>query len=97
MSEAVTLWGPWIEHDGSGCPVVGRLVNCETFSGERFVIIAGSECRKAGVDPNGPKSAWVWTKPSLGCVIRYRVKRSRGMEILQAILKDVRQLEPVTA
>ena len=93
MSQAVKFWGPWIKHDGSGCPVVGRLVNCETFSGERFVVHAGEECREAGVDPNGPQSAWVWSRPRMGCIIRYRVKRSPGMEMLQAILRDVRQLE----
>jgi len=84
-------WGPWIEHDGRGCQVEGQYVDLETFGGVRWEGIAGSECRAAGYSPNDPiGSAWIWPfLPPPGKVDRYRVRRPRGLTILEGLLADL--------
>jgi hypothetical protein len=81
-------WGPWIEHDGKGCPCVGHYVHCmfdERVSGEPDVFlgevyyIAGSrgiECR-----------SWDWSNSrEFSRVIRYRIRKPRGLTILENLV-----------
>jgi len=71
-------WGPWIEHDGKGCPCVGEYVhNVHNHGGEWFGI-AGSQ---------GGRS-WDWSA-NFSKIIRYRIRRHRGMAILNAILTNL--------
>lgn len=89
-------WGPWIEHDGKGCHVLGMVVRVLTFEGEERVVIAGAECREWGNDPNGPKSAWVWDKPAPfhpQCVREYQIKKPKGLTILEGVLSSVPKKE----
>ncbi len=92
-------WGPWVDHDGKGCPVIGRLVQVR-LSGYSSVIeiVAGDEARAAGVCVNtSPDSAWEgerWqTRFRHGFVLKYRVKKPRGMKILEGILAGVKDKE----
>ena len=81
-------WGPWLQHDGSGCPCVGQMV--QAF----YRLQDGSE-----VDPHGPFIAegdplsWAWAVVSVmpwDCpIIRYRIRRPKGMAIINAILADL--------
>lgn len=77
-------WGPWIEHDGKGCPCVGQyvhvvVVNSYGFEKETFVI-AGSQ---------GGKS-WDWRNaPKYTRIIRYRIHKPRGLTILENLIADL--------
>lgn len=85
-------WGPWIEHDGKGCPCVGAFVHVvhEGFAGwfMQGQLIAGSQ--------GGFSWDWrYWLKVPPGHnsmatrVIRYRIRKPRGMTILESLLENL--------
>jgi hypothetical protein len=88
-------WGPWIEHDGNGCPAKGEFVhaffdragrNLETreWTQEAYFLAKGDL---------SPLSAWLWSNASRVCVIiRYRVRRPLVSEWLAETTSDL----PVT-
>lgn len=76
-------WGPWIEHDGKGCPCVGMYVQVEKFSG----VISEGRVASAEVITNGPRSAWVFRPfhlplQRLSYVYRYRIRRPSALQTL---------------
>ncbi len=99
MSDAE--WGPWIEHDGKGCPVpVGTKGDAELRCGRIVPFCAGMGSTRGG--PYKPSkfrgtSAWEWGgKPANHFgeeVIRYRVRKPRGLTILENLIADL----PATA
>lgn len=86
------MWGPWINHNGKGCPCIGAFVEVEALKGPhgpvRWTYIAGSlgaECR-----------SWDWTNyPRYSKITRYRVRKPKGLVMLQEIAMGVRQPEKV--
>jgi hypothetical protein len=81
-------WSDWIEHDGRGCPCVGMWVQAVMDSGKLREGIAGGE---------GGRS-WTWEladKAFIARLIRYRIRKPRGLTMLEEIAKGVR--EPVDA
>jgi hypothetical protein len=86
-------WGPWIEHDGKGCPLpVGTAYSAfdvwadgheeyfEAFAGER----------------GGFSWDWQWSlgsppghKYAATRIVRYRVRKPRGLTILEGLLSDL--------
>ncbi len=90
-------WGPWIDHDGAGCPVaIGTLGE---MTGESHALsVYGSNVTTVYGDLSTAGQAWDWSqfgRPSLagngavGKVLRYRVQRPRGLQILDAIIADL--------
>jgi hypothetical protein len=80
-------WTDWIDHDGKGCPCVGWMVQAihDGFF-DTWIGIAGSE---------GGES-WDWTySDSYAPLIRYRVRKPKGAEMLEQLVQDVP--EPVDA
>lgn len=71
-------WGPWIEHDGKGCPCVGALVNVQWCDSEYTTGIAGS----AG------GSGWDVQKEPLMYVVRYRIRKPKGLTMLERVARD---------
>lgn len=76
------LWGPWIDHDGKGCPCVGKVCRVvqEGVSGETYDV--------TGVAEGSP--AWDWSNYGTlgtykgkngrwGRVIRYRIRKPRAL------------------
>lgn len=87
-------WGPWIEHDGKGCPCVGQLVQIV----ERDHGV--SPPRIAGAMFDGTESwsgsGWHWAVIPYGPdgvewdpIIRYRIRKPRGLTILEQVLSDL--------
>lgn len=78
-------WTEWFQHDGKGCPCVGKMVQVEVH-GSRTGRIWFEEGRAGS---NGGHS-WNWTNKSI-CIliIRYRIRRPKGMAILHQILADL--------
>lgn len=75
-------WGPWIEHDGKGCPCRGEYVHIVYEDQIEFCGIAGS-------GEYGGKS-WDWSNAGLfSRVIRYRIRKPRGLTILESVLREV--------
>lgn len=84
-------WGPWIEHDGKGCPCEGMWVRAEYADGEVSEHIAmGYLWPGEGQVVN----CWDWGECAIcDCldwrVIRYRIRKPRGMVILEALLTNL--------
>ena len=87
----MTEWSPWIEHDGKGCPCVGQFVHLVFGDGNEILCIAGERAKTNGIAVNGPWSAWVWGEqdPEPWEIIRYRIRKPRGMVILETLLADL--------
>ncbi len=77
-------WGPWIDHDGKGCPCVGSYVHviyaddvddfCIAFGG-------GSWTYGYAYDYN------TWLDGSEP-IIRYRIRKPSAMKLLQSIVEN---------
>lgn len=82
MQEA---WGPWVMHDGRGCPVrAGTIV--EVVFEDRF----GYQSRTIGCTDGDAYSSWDWSfYPELKKIIRYREKKPKGLEMLREIAADL--------
>lgn len=85
------LWSEWIEHDGKGCPVVGRLVHIVYkrpagklfWSGARAL----SDGSAIGIATGGP--SWFWGS-GWNPVIRYRTRIYRaGLDLIASINEPV--------
>lgn len=78
-------WGPWIRHDGKGCPVrPGTIV--EVVCEDRF----GFTMRQISCVSGGSYSSWDWGHfPELKKIIRYREKKPKGLQILQEQLSSL--------
>lgn len=76
-------WGPWVVHDGRGCPLpAGTIV--EVVCEDRF----GFALRRILTVHGGDYSSWNWAHyPKLMRVIRYREKKPKGLQLLETRLK----------
>lgn len=80
-------WGPWIEHDGSGCPCVGQYVQVK-FDDDRPDVFGFSY----GVLDE--TSGWLLENACRVAVfIRYRIRKPKGLTILQDILREVERVD----
>lgn len=78
-------WGPWIDHDGKGCPCVGRIVKVQFVDLEVRDITAADTGIWLWTDPEEPQRGWFRGVDELGInyasvpVIRYRIRRPRAL------------------
>ena len=84
-------WWPWIEHDGKGCPCVGRWVQVKSLS-----FLSQKTMHVEGIAGSGGGISWDWTmygKPYGGVIVAkimcYRIRKPRGMAIMESILTDL--------
>ena len=83
-------WGPWVEHDGTGCPVpIGTWVQ---VAGKHGGVDEG-RVTQASFD----ESRSQWFKRYVGewdYIIRYRIRKPRALEQLREIARNPeRELE----
>lgn len=82
-------WGPWIEHDGKGCPVPNGILAEIT----EVAIADGADFKKGdkrqGVVVVRPTLSWDWDLAITCIITRYRIRKPRGMTVLEAILREV--------
>ena len=93
-------WGPWIDHDGNGCHCKGCYVHVKRRDGSYDKYIAGTRSfRRDGscrVGQYGCSSSWRFGFEYNGArkekwkidreIIRYRVRKPRGMAVLEDAL-----------
>lgn len=87
-------WSEWVEHDGSGCPCIGEYVQLEydvevdatMWRGPSDAIIHGK--RVEVIVRRGPLNSWNW-RIGWARVIRYRIRKPKGLTILTNILREV--------
>lgn len=91
-------WGPWIEHDGKCRPVAaGVICEVEYAHGGTRIITAGSGKlvsvgKRVEIGYYGPLYASSWVHAGKGkCapIIRYRIRKPRGLTILESLLTDL--------
>jgi len=83
-------WGPWVTHDGKGCPCVGDYVNSVSAGGEEFYHIAHGMLAEGDglcVDCWVAAECLVVGKPDWA-VTRYRIRKPLGLTMLEAIARD---------
>ena len=76
-------WGPWIEHDGTDCPIsAGKYIMAQGTSGK---IVQGTI-----VDPSN-SYGWNWSgrRLMMGYVIRYHIRKPEGLIILEQVLENL--------
>jgi hypothetical protein len=81
-------WSEWFLHDGRGCPCVGGFVHTisERETGRFFE-------RRLIAAQNGGKS-WDWSNyPKYTRVIRYRIRKPKGLTILEGLLENLPERE----
>jgi len=84
-------WGPWIDHDGKGYPecVIGRVCQATEVCRSRGVF-TDVEFICLGQWPDG--GSWNWNNyPETTKVIRYRIRKPKGMKILEQLLDNLPQ------
>lgn len=86
-------FGPWIEHDGRGCPVpAGTVVRVQWNDGDFYVDTVTSDLISP---PTGMTSCWHWASwhplkfIEYAYVARYSVKKPRGLTILENLIADL--------
>ena len=86
-------WGPWIEHDGklaphlSGLWIEGDVEDCLAV-GRR--IVSTSVERLEWRVGSGLGKSWDWSNwPEYSRILRYRIRKPRGLTILEEILNDL--------
>ena len=89
-------WGPWIEHDGKGCPVPdGTLVNAVWDDEDESYFVQGEnkwfETKQGGKCNGYGNSGWIIEEtntPYDAMIIRYRIRKPRAMKLLQSIAEN---------
>ena len=94
-------WGPWIEHDGAGVCVPGGSVLQVKFGGPGLMP---DDFAKLSLEAY-PGFFWRWKRvktgwfssemrrvcddPAYAPIIRYRIRKPRGMVVLEGLLADL--------
>ena len=83
-------WGPWVEHDGKGCPCVGRYVQTVFDCRSRRDANPNVKLINGGFGSEGFAAGGVsWYYGACGVnIIRYRIRKPRGMTVLQEIVAN---------
>jgi hypothetical protein len=72
-------WGPWIEHDGSGCPCVGMWVHRIYGRPGLDTVDGKTKSEKIGLVMNAQSGCWRWSN-GFSPVIRYRIRKPRALQ-----------------
>lgn len=90
-------WSEWFSHDGNGPPVGidGHFIGVEFRCGHVWEGVYGADHGKTDKGApvaygDGRKSSWRWgTYHPKWDAIRYRIRRPKGMAILEQLLADI--------
>ncbi len=94
-------WGPWIEHDGGGCPCAFMYAQfvCErpiTRHPHHYIRIDAYTCEgivmKGGMGRR--ENSWNWRAGNK--IIRYRIRKPRGMTVLEKIAANPEREKQLT-
>jgi hypothetical protein len=88
-------WGPWIEHDGKGCPCLGAWAQTERLG--KYVFPHTGTHRAILEGRIEEPANWDWSRfgerlprgTVASKVIRYRIRKPRGLTILESLLADL--------
>ncbi len=109
--KADSAFGPWLDHDGMGCPVpVGTVVIAalhDPFTLEDHVcgpFTVGQPWRQGTLWSDGSPAEWVWSVPPVMCdgfhevlIVRYRVQRPAALRQLVTLIEALPAPEGIDA
>lgn len=90
-------WGPWIEHDGRLVPVQsGTFIHIvfednDEWVGRENVDVSRSKFGVLIIPDGDAPYGWIWSHPECkrgDKIIRYRVRKPRGLTILEHIAQQ---------
>lgn len=86
-------WGPWIEHDGKGCPCKGFTVESVDGEGEALIHVAGQFLEEGIGDVVDCWNIYECVAMEVeGWAIRkYRIRKPSGMTLLEKIVEKPSQ------
>jgi len=82
-------WGPWIEHDGAHIPTefaVGDVVQVISENNETGSLDLSPP--KVVLPGDFARHNWFWGE-STHDTLRYRIRKPRGMVVLEALLQEL--------
>ena len=89
-------WEPWVEHDGKGCPdsIAGKWIQVVAEHGPKGILAGQIETQEGVADPC--HAEWDWKNFGIlapigvyvARILRYRVRKPKGLELLRAIAAD---------
>ena len=85
-------WGPWIEHDGSPEAPIGMFAEVtERAISDGVLWSKGDERTGVFLLRDPLPYSWTWEQPPLANshVIRYRIRKPRGMVVMENLLADL--------
>jgi len=85
MTDEREEWGPWIEHDGKGCPCLGEYVEAEFALPSNHKDMMG---KAEGIASDGI-SSWYWGNNGFTDIIRYRIRRPRALTQLRDMVENL--------
>lgn len=78
-------WGPWVIHNGKGCPLPSGTI-VEVVSEDGF----GFARREIAAVTGGSYSSWNWKHyPELKRIIRFRARKPKGLVMLEEQMRDL--------
>lgn len=86
-------WGPWIEHDGKGCPdLAGYLLQCKV---ERDMDLPETRPEDCDRELSRP---WLWAlMPWPYRVVAYRIRRPKALQQLREIAENPPRVREVVS
>jgi len=85
-------WGPWIEHDGKGCPLHPGVYVMVCFE---WPTMKGKQKIQEGplTQARCASENWLWPRRSEWghpCVVaKYRIRKPKGLTILEGLLENL--------
>jgi hypothetical protein len=85
-------WGPWVDHDGKGCPVqAGTYLQMEVNIAPTHVTGAWVQLAPKlfeGRVITTTSRNWTWTK-GFANIVRYRVRKPKGLTMLEELIQNL--------
>jgi hypothetical protein len=80
-------WTNWITHDGKGCPCVGWMVQARWKSSDGTLRATASDGMETFIAEGG--KSWYWGKIGYAPIILYRVRKPKGLTMLEELLEKL--------
>jgi hypothetical protein len=93
-------WGPWIEHDGKGCPCRGMVIEAKWLQGNGSLGSISEDGDKVWIVPSDAGmvygSAWIWriingipdTGTDCAPIVSYRIRKPQALLDLIRMAED---------
>lgn len=86
-------WGPWIEHDGKGCPVAQGMTVQAMHNKNRVVAFQVGvpwRCLFSGLRGDGSERDWIWgAYENDAPILAYRIRKPKALRELIDMVENL--------